>query len=202
MVRGLENNPYLFQQVKDRVDIAEVAEHYGLSVDRRGWCSCPFHGEKTPSFHFYNQRGRCFGCNWSGDAIDLVSALLNIGPLEAAKDINQTFQLGLDLDAPADRWAALEAENARRERERFKAWREAAVRALTERHRALHLARVYGDSRDPDRGVSDSYAAAVKEIDKVAYYLDIVASGDDSEIKRNAAIIDEVVARIRRETET
>jgi hypothetical protein len=196
-VRNLDSNPYLFQWVKDRVDIADVAVHYGLSVDRKGWCTCPFHGEKTPSFHFHNQRGKCFGCGWSGDVIDLVAALLNTGPLEAAKDINQAFRLGLDLGTPVDRRTALEAVKVRQERERFKTWREGAVRALTDRHRALHMALVYGDSADPVRGVSDSYAAAARDIDMVAYYLDLVAFGDEGEIKSSAAAIDDVVERIK-----
>ena len=194
----MDSNPYLFQRVKDRVDIAEVAVHYGLNVDRKGWCACPFHGEKTPSFHLYNQRGKCFGCNWSGDVIDLVAALLNTGPLEAAKDINQVFRLGLDLDAPVDQRSVLEAAKARQERERLKAWREDAVRTLTDRHRDLHMALVYGDSRDPVRGVSGSYAAAVKDIDIVAYYLDLVAFGDEGEIRASAADIDEMVRRARK----
>ena len=33
------------------------------------WACCPFHGEKTPSFHAENRKGRyhCFGCGVSGD---------------------------------------------------------------------------------------------------------------------------------------
>ena len=85
----------------------------------------------------------------------------------------------------------------RQERERFKTWREGAVRALTDRHRALHMALVYGDSADPVRGVSDSYAAAARDIDMVAYYLDLVAFGDEGEIKSSAAAIDDVVERIK-----
>jgi len=38
---------------------------------------CPFHDERTPSFHIYlNQnRGWCFGCNDGGDVISLVMKL-------------------------------------------------------------------------------------------------------------------------------
>ena len=33
------------------------------------WACCPFHGEKTPSFHAEDRKGRyhCFGCGVSGD---------------------------------------------------------------------------------------------------------------------------------------
>lgn len=62
--------------IRDRLPISEVI---GTRVtwDRkktntsRGdyWACCPFHGEKTPSFHCENRKGRyhCFGCGVSGD---------------------------------------------------------------------------------------------------------------------------------------
>ena len=38
---------------------------------------CPFHQEKTPSFHIYRNDNRawCFGCNKGGDVIDIVMLL-------------------------------------------------------------------------------------------------------------------------------
>ena len=194
------DNPYLFQQVKDRVDIVEAAEHYGLAPDRHGWCSCPFHGENTPSFHLYNQRGKCFGCGWSGDVIDLVAGVLNVGPVEAVKTLNKDFALGIDLDGPVDELAALEAARKRQEKERFKAWREGAVRALTDRFRALHQAKLFGAAYATPEHFPDVYAAALKEIDTVEYYLDLVAFGETEDVISSAAAIDGVVQRIK-ETE-
>ena len=68
--------PSFLDDIRDRLPISEVI---GPSVtwDRkktntsRGdyWACCPFHGEKTPSFHCENRKGRyhCFGCGASGD---------------------------------------------------------------------------------------------------------------------------------------
>lgn len=195
----MRDNPYLFQQVKERVDMVEAAEHYGLSPDRRGWCSCPFHGEKTPSFHLYNQHGKCFGCGWSGDVIDLVAGVLDIGPIEAVKTLNRDFALGIDLDGPVDELAVLEAAKERRKKERFKAWREGAVRALTGRFRVLHRAKLFGAGYAAPDGFSDAYAAALREIDQVEYYLDLVAFGETEDLILSAAAIDGMVARIRKE---
>lgn len=193
------DNPYLFQMVKDRADIVEVAERFGLSPDTKGWCACPFHREKTPSFHLYHQRYRCFGCGAQGDVIDLVAALEGVGPLEAARRINGALGLGLDLDAPVDPLALAEAEKARRERARFKAWREGAVSALTERFRYLHTAKLTGASlRAPD-AIPDWYAAALKEIDTVEYYLDLVVFGEEAQVRKDAAAIDGMVWRVREE---
>lgn len=40
-------------------------------------CHCPFHEERTPSFHVYpkENRGWCFGCNQGGDAITITMLL-------------------------------------------------------------------------------------------------------------------------------
>jgi hypothetical protein len=46
---------------------------------------CPFHDERTPSFHIYveENRGWCFGCNWGGSTIDLYMLLHDCGFKEA-----------------------------------------------------------------------------------------------------------------------
>jgi DNA primase len=68
--------PSFLDEIRDRVPISQVI---GSSVtwDRRKtnasrgdwWACCPFHGEKTPSFHCEDRKGRyhCFGCGASGD---------------------------------------------------------------------------------------------------------------------------------------
>lgn len=192
-------DPYLFQTLRDRADIVEVAERFGLSPDAKGWCSCPFHREKTPSFHLYRQRGRCFGCGWRGDAVDLVAALEGVGPLEAAKRINGALGLDLDLTASVDAQAWAEAERARRDRRAFKAWREGAVAALTERFRSLHTAKLSGADLHATDSLPDWYVAALKEIDTVEYYLDLAAFGGEEQVKKDAAAIDGMVRRAREE---
>ena len=39
-----------------------------------GFAICPFHQEKTPSFHFIKRsnRAHCFGCQWHGDVIQFL----------------------------------------------------------------------------------------------------------------------------------
>lgn len=36
---------------------------------------CPFHKERSASFHVYTDRAHCFGCGWHGDAIDFLMAM-------------------------------------------------------------------------------------------------------------------------------
>ena len=63
-------------EVRDRVPISAVVGtrvtfDKKKSVASRGdfWACCPFHGEKSPSFHCEDRKGRyhCFGCGVSGD---------------------------------------------------------------------------------------------------------------------------------------
>ncbi|GAA4960636.1 DNA primase [Kineococcus glutinatus] len=63
--------------VRDAVRIAEVVgDHVALRPAGVGSMKglCPFHEERTPSFHVRPQVGRwkCFGCGEGGDAIDFV----------------------------------------------------------------------------------------------------------------------------------
>jgi DNA primase len=69
------SNTFL-DEIRDRVPISAVIGRR-VTWDRkktnvpRGdyWACCPFHGEKSPSFHCEDRKGRyhCFGCGVSGD---------------------------------------------------------------------------------------------------------------------------------------
>ncbi len=62
--------------IRERLPISSVVGEY-VAWDKRKsrpaqgdfWACCPFHSEKTPSFHADDRRGRyhCFGCGVSGD---------------------------------------------------------------------------------------------------------------------------------------
>ncbi|MCO5174038.1 MAG: DNA primase [Trueperaceae bacterium] len=63
--------------IKERLNIADViGEVVALKPAGRGQLKglCPFHGEKTPSFHVHVDRGYfyCFGCHAKGDVFDFV----------------------------------------------------------------------------------------------------------------------------------
>jgi DNA primase len=46
---------------------------------------CPFHGEKTPSFHVYDDHYHCFGCGAHGSVIDFVMQAEKVGFTEAVE---------------------------------------------------------------------------------------------------------------------
>jgi DNA primase len=68
--------PSFLDDIRGRVSISSVVGRK-VAWDRRKsnpgkgdyWACCPFHGEKSPSFHVDDRKGRyhCFGCKASGD---------------------------------------------------------------------------------------------------------------------------------------
>src|SRR5256714_6689335 len=64
------------EDLKSHVDIVQVVqERVPLKKAGVTWKGlCPFHGEKTPSFHVNGEKGffHCFGCSVGGDVIKFV----------------------------------------------------------------------------------------------------------------------------------
>ncbi len=89
------DNSFL-DQIRDRVPISSVIGAR-VSWDRkktnasRGdfWACCPFHGEKSPSFHCEDKKGRyhCFGCNVTGDHFRFLMELEGASFPEAVERI-------------------------------------------------------------------------------------------------------------------
>lgn len=53
------------------------------------WGCCPFHGEKTPSFHAVEDKGiyHCFGCGETGNAFDFLMKIDNMSFQDAAETL-------------------------------------------------------------------------------------------------------------------
>lgn len=64
------------------------------------WACCPFHGEKSPSFHADDRRGRyhCFGCGKDGDAFTFLTETEGISFPEAVERL--AAEAGVTLPAP------------------------------------------------------------------------------------------------------
>ncbi|OVE77459.1 DNA primase [bacterium F11] len=80
------------QQVRSALDIVEVIRDYVPSLKAAGRSIrglCPFHQEKTPSFHVHQEKGfyKCFGCGESGDVIHFFSQIEQIGFSEAIEKL-------------------------------------------------------------------------------------------------------------------
>ena len=77
------------EQVLAATDIVDLVGSY-LPLKRSGssfTTNCPFHNEKTPSFHVNpaRQSYHCFGCGAGGSAIGFVMAYENLPFVEATQ---------------------------------------------------------------------------------------------------------------------
>ncbi|MEE9427075.1 MAG: DNA primase [Paracoccaceae bacterium] len=63
------------------------------------WAPCPFHQEKTASFHVDDRQGfyYCFGCHAKGDAISFVRETENVGFMEAVQILAR--EAGMEVPA-------------------------------------------------------------------------------------------------------
>ena len=100
----------IFDEVKSLVDVPTAARSYGVEVSRGNMALCPFHRERHPSCKLYADHYYCFGCQAHGDVIKLVQELFSVSAIEAVKQLNSDFALGLDVDKPPD----MEKVNRRR----------------------------------------------------------------------------------------
>lgn len=67
------------QKIKERINIVEVVGQY-VTLRRAGRTytgRCPFHKERTPSFHVSPERGtyKCFGCGEGGDVFSFLQKM-------------------------------------------------------------------------------------------------------------------------------
>lgn len=64
------------------------------------WAPCPFHAEKTASFHVDDQKGYyyCFGCHAKGDSIGFVKEIENLSFIEAVEVLAN--EAGMELPKP------------------------------------------------------------------------------------------------------
>ena len=70
------------EELMARTDIVDLVSEY-VRLNKKGnsyWGLCPFHGEKTPSFHVVPDRQiyKCFGCGKGGGAINFIMELENL----------------------------------------------------------------------------------------------------------------------------
>src|SRR6478672_12809230 len=75
--------------IRERMSIVElVGEYVQLKKAGTGYLGlCPFHNEKTPSFHVHPQRNcfHCFGCHKGGNIFSFLCAVEGLSFPEAVK---------------------------------------------------------------------------------------------------------------------
>ena len=129
----------IFNQIKNMLDIKQVIEYYGISINNNGFASCPFHQEKTPSFKVYYDSFYCFGCGENGTVIDFVMKYYNMTNIEAVKKLNGDFGLGLPIDGNRVCVKFAFPQENKRLVESFIAWEKKAFIIVSSYFRALRF---------------------------------------------------------------
>ena len=146
------------EDLKHHADIVVVIQDY-VSLKKSGATYkglCPFHGEKTPSFHVNRDKGffHCFGCGVGGDVFKFLELHDKVGFQDAVKQLAQRFGMTIpELEQTDDqRASAAEREGLLKVHEAAAAWfRQQLMSPVGARVR----------KRIEDRGVGDATSVAL-----------------------------------------
>ncbi len=105
-------SPDFLAGLRERVPLSEIIGRV-VTWDRRKsqpgkgdlWACCPFHEERTPSFHVDDRKGfyHCFGCQQSGDHLRFLTDHQGLDFPEAVKTLAEAAGVELPTDSsPVD----------------------------------------------------------------------------------------------------
>src|SRR5262249_39955749 len=99
----LDISDSVLAELRSAADIVEViGEHTKLKKAGRAWKGlCPFHKERTPSFHVDRSKGlyHCFGCGAGGDVIHFVRQIDRLDFPEAVESLAERFHVSIPVRA-------------------------------------------------------------------------------------------------------
>lgn len=177
------------EEIRQRLTMREVAEHYGFQVNRANCIRCPFHaGDRQASLHIYPASGgfHCFGCGAHGSVIDFTMRLFNCSFREAMGRLDSDFSLGIGISRPItyrERKARQSAIMAIREHDRQLAEINAKCNELERRYdMADELIRNLQPS-EPNE-FTCAFAWALRNIDTIKYDL-LLAEGKRWELEQS-----------------
>ena len=171
--------------IKARLDILEVvSQRVPLQRSGRSYkANCPFHQERTPSFHVFPERQswRCFGaCATGGDAINFVMRAENLEFGEALRQLAQ--QTGVTLPARGSNHtrndSAYEVNEAARAF--FQRWLASAQGAD---------ARAYCESRGLDRDAVNRFEIGLSPSDGESLRIHLTSEGFSTERLAGAGVV-------------
>lgn len=105
-------------EIKQSHSMREIVEAYGVSINRAGFCSCPFHkGDHTASMKIYKDSYHCFGCGANGDIFSFVQGMEHCDFKTAFYSLGGTYE----KPTKASEIALYHAQKAKEKRQREKA---------------------------------------------------------------------------------
>lgn len=181
----------------------DVARHYGLTFDRKGWALCPFHADTTPSMSFKDGRFRCWACNESGDSIDFTARFFGLSKMDAVKRLNEDFMLGLPIGQPmtkADRKQAERRRELAETKKMFDGWRQQLANRLDRCCRIANQALARGVDN-----FTEAEVLAIRSASMLWYWSDILQSGTTADIMsifRDRMGVEDLCDKILKDSQT
>ena len=194
----------IFEEVKELVNVGAAARHYGAEVHRGNMALCPFHKERTPSCKLYEDHYYCFGCQAHGDVIRLVQELSGLKPIEAVKQLNSDFALGLDVDCtnkfvpPPDMEAVARRRREIAERKAEKARVEHMYDVLLRYFTLLDKYKMCYAPKSPDDETDRRFVYALQNIGYAEYMLEAWGSFDKDQQEEIKPEVDRIEREYKR----
>lgn len=150
------------------------------------WACCPFHDEKSPSFHVDDRKGfyHCFGCGASGDAVTFLREAEGMSFIEAVTELAGLAGMSMPAQDPD---AARKAEAAKGLAE----WMEAALRFYREGLRGARgeAARRYLAGRRLSEAAVEKFELGVAPASRRALYEHLRGKGAGDAVLAEAGLI-------------
>lgn len=103
----MDNFHYPIEEIREKCDLVEIiSAHIALRKTGRTFTGlCPFHGEKTPSFHVNPERQiwKCFGCGEGGDVFKFVQKIDNLTFPQAVEQLARKVGVTIERSEKAAR---------------------------------------------------------------------------------------------------
>jgi DNA primase len=171
--------------------VAVIGRHVELKRSGRTWKGCcPFHGERTPSFHVYpeDRHFKCYGCGEYGDVFKFLQKLQGKEFPEVVRAL--AAEVGVEIPERAEDSAELRRK--RQERAEVLAALDAAARYFSARLWSRHGE----DARRylAERGLADETTRRFRIGVASTAWQDLVARLADKGVKRDALVKSGLVA--------
>ncbi len=177
------------REVLARTDIAAYIGTY-VQLRKRGndlVGLCPFHGEKTPSFHVHPDRNfwKCFGCQKGGDVITFAMEQDGLTFPEALRALARRAGIEVENEDPA-------TARARGEKEQIYAANDIAASFF---HRTLRfapegdVARAYAAKRGLTAATIESFKLGFAPASWDALLRELAQNGVDAEVAARAGLV-------------
>ena len=162
----------LFDTVKAAVTPRMAAERYGLPIQQGSMVCCPFHADRTPSMKLNEDYFYCFGCEATGDVIDLAARLFGLSSYDAAKKLAADFGI---VEQKPSVLTKLKRSKSQAELE------SRSFRVLGDYLQILQDWKAHCAPQSPEDAIDPRYAEACHMLERIGNMLDILACGTPQE---------------------